>query len=163
MAWLRTIVGAILLLPSVGCTLCCSPFDNCGPLCNGECCSGCCTTARSGGYSGETVYYEDSSPGPRLAPTPAQPRQAPRLAPLQAPVQEIEPPVDTTAPEQPYDTFEPSDAGIPESTETLPESTTPETEQFPATDPNEQMPPFDEAFPPTTDTPADDAGVPASE
>lgn len=163
MAWLRTIVCVMLFLPSIGCTLCCSPYDNCGPLCNGECWSGCSTTARAGGYAGEVAYYEEDTSGPRLAPTPAQPRQTPRLAPPQEPTQEIEEPADSTTTEPPFDTFEPTDPGIPESTEALPDAAAPETDQFPAADPSDPLPPFDEAFPPQTDMPADDANAPPAE
>jgi len=161
MAWLRTVVGALLLMPSVGCTLCCSPFDHCGPLCNGECGSGCCTTARAGGYSSQAAYYEGETYEPRLAPTPAQPRLAPPRETVQEPVEETAPemesPSDTTMPEQPYDTFDPN-AGVPEETETEPETTAPD--EFPDV-PQGELPAFEDAFPPQGDaTTPEESGIP---
>jgi hypothetical protein len=116
MSWLRAIVGTALLLPGVGCTMCCSPFDQCGPLCNGECGCGCCSTTRAGSYSvSQSSYYEDVSPtpAPRLAPTPAAPRQAPTIAPEPPVIQpedttptytpEIESPLNTAPEESPFD------------------------------------------------------------
>ena len=162
MAWLRGIVGVLLLVPSVGCTLCCSPFDNCGPLCNGECGAGCCTTSRAGGYAGQMAYYEEQIPGPRLAPTPARPRVAPPQAPVQEPIEETTPetesPSDTTTPEAPFDTYEPSDTGVPGTTETQPEATTPD--EFPDTL-QDDLPPFDQAFPQQEETTVpEDSGIP---
>lgn len=158
MAWLRNVVGVLLLLPSVGCTLCCSPFDNCGPLCNGECGSGCWTTYRAGGYAGQVSYYDGVSAGPRLAPTPAQPRMAPPQE-YDEPAPEDYSPSDTM-PDQPFDTYEPPDAGLPDVTDTMPEATMPD--DFPDL-PESTLPPFDEAFPqqPTDDdTFPDDSGIP---
>lgn len=163
MAWLRVIVGAVLLFPSVGCTLCCAPFDQCGPLCNGECGGGCCSTMRAGGYNSvQTSYYEQAPTGsPRLAPTPAKPRPVPREeSPMETEAPVVTPDDNTTSPaETPLDT--PADPGFdtfPGDAPTTtpygegdaveePPFTQPETTEDPAVDPEQDFPEMDSGIP----------------
>lgn len=148
MSRLTALIGILLLLPGTGCTLCCAPYDECGPLCNGECGGGCCSTARAGGYSySQADYYEEVTPtrAPRLAPTPAAPRPTP--APEVAP--ETTPPTETPEVESPgdMDLETPFDDFTPEATEAIP--TTPDaTEPIPGTEPEETPLDFDTGIPP---------------
>lgn len=156
MAGLRAIIGAMLLLPGLGCSMCCHPFDECGPLCNGECGCGCPSTARAGSYSTQTMYYEEATPtrAPRLAPTPAQPRTDAELPqPMPQPEEptympETESPSDSGTEETPFS--DPMTETPPSTEEEIPESipeTIPESDPIPETDTDSGIPDFDGDIP----------------
>jgi hypothetical protein len=84
----RTAIGlSILAVLSVatGCTMCCHPYDNCGPVYNGDRCQSCDTRARAGSVFAGTATAETATVSEsNQTPTPAKPPKA--VQPTPAPV-----------------------------------------------------------------------------
>ena len=100
-AWMAWI--AIGLATAAGCTMCPNPYDECGPLANGECPHQCKSSPRAGSIlSGAALHpatRDESTPGQVISVTDQK-----LETPLQPPETAISPPV----PNQPVDGWKPS-------------------------------------------------------
>jgi hypothetical protein len=106
-AWFAWMILGLAALVATGCTMCCHPYDECGPTFTGGCPDQCSSLVRAGSILSGPAYVPSERPAPPPAPGQVKP-----LSPSNTPSLEPAPEEKQPAPSGTWKSAKPSSASL---------------------------------------------------